>query len=220
MSRKVRKSCKLCQHEERDGLESDILGGNLSCDDLDKQQGWWAGTSKKHMQNHIDNYNKGSNPSCVLCTHPNRADLEVQIRDGSLPPSEAAKHLGCSVDVIQLHVKNHLKPIVQQHAAIDIARMDLNEIDILGNNVKILQDKVEELLEDTELSNKQIDSLTKLAKEIRESLKYLISFKGELIHKKEETVIVKQVEVIQRVLIEQYPEIWTEIRDNVAEMLE
>tara|TARA_Y100000593_G_scaffold19280_1_gene38335 strand:+ start:1057 stop:1719 length:663 start_codon:yes stop_codon:yes gene_type:complete len=220
MSRKVRKSCKLCQHPERDGLEADILGGNLSCDELDKQEGWWSGTAKKHMQNHIDNYNKGSNPSCALCTHPNRADLEVQIREGSMTPSEAAKHLGCSVDVIQLHLKNHLKPIVQQHAAIDIARMDLNEIDLLSNNVKILQDKVEELLEETELSTKQIDSLTKLAKEIRESLKYILTFKGDLIHKKEETVIVKQVEVIQRVLIEQYPEIWTEIRDNVAEMLE
>jgi len=220
MSRKTRKSCPLCQHDERDGFEADILGGNLSCDDLDKQHGWWAGTSKKHMQNHIDNYNSGSNPSCPLCTNPDRADLEIQIRDGTLPPTQAAVHLGCSVDIIQLHIKNHLKPIVQAHAAIDIARMDLNEIDLLGNNVKILQDKVGELLEETDLSTKQIDSLTKLAKEIRESLKYLLAFKGELIHKKEETIIIKQVEVIQRVLIEQYPEIWTEIRDNVAEMLE
>ena len=44
MSRKTRKSCPVCQHDERDGFDADILGGNLSCDDLDKQQGWWAGT--------------------------------------------------------------------------------------------------------------------------------------------------------------------------------
>ena len=30
---------------------------------------------------------------------------------------------------------------------------------------------------------------------------------------------VQQVEIIQKVLIEKYPEIWTEIRDDVAEML-
>ena len=35
MTRKVRKSCKLCQHEDRDGLEQDILAGNFLCDDLD-----------------------------------------------------------------------------------------------------------------------------------------------------------------------------------------
>ena len=113
----------------------------------------------------------------------------------------------------------HLKPIVQQHAAMEVARIELNEIDLLSGNVDILQTKVQELLNNTELSTKQIDSLTKLAKEVRESLKYLLEFKGQLVHKREETVIVQQVEIIQKVLIEKYPEIWTEIRDDVAEML-
>lgn len=219
MSRKVRKSCKLCQHEERDGLEQDILANNLSCDDLDKQNKWFAGTTKKHMQNHLGSYHDNSNPSCTLCTYPTRAELEVRIVEGDLKPSEAAELLGCSVDQIQLHITSHLKPIVQQHAALDIARIDLNEIDILSGNVNILKDKLEELLNNTELSTKQIDSLTKLAKEIRESLKYMLEFKGQLVHKREETVIVQQVEIIQRVLVEKYPEIWTEIRDDVAEMI-
>ena len=35
----------------------------------------------------------------------------------------------------------------------------------------------------------------------------------------EETVVVQQVEIIQKVLIEKYPEVWTEIRDSVAERL-
>lgn len=220
MTRKVRKSCKLCQHPDRDVIEEDILAGNINCDEVDKQNNWWAGTSKKHMQNHLGSYHDNSNPSCVLCTHPNRAELEVRISEGELKPSEAAKILNCSVDQIQLHMKKHLKPIVQQHAAMDIARIDLNEVDMLSSNVVILENKVKELLENTELSSKQIDSLTKLMKEIRESLKYMLEFKGQLVHKREETVIVQQVEVIQRVLIEKYPEVWTEIRNNVAEMLQ
>jgi hypothetical protein len=219
MSRKVRKSCKLCQHEDRDELEKQILANTLTTDELDKIEGWWSGTSKKHMQNHLGEYHDNSNPSCKLCTHPSRPELEVRIIEGDLAPSEAAEILNCSVDQIQLHIKNHLKPIVQKHAAMDIARMDLNEVDILSGNVSVLRDKIDELLENTELSTRQIDSLTKLAKEVRESLKYLLEFKGQLVHKREETVIIQQVEVIQRVLVERYPEIWTEIRDDVAEML-
>ena len=220
MSRKVRKSCKLCQHDERDGLEEDILAGNLTCDDLDKNNGWWAGTSKKHIQNHLGEYLDGSNPSCSLCTHPNRAELEIRISEGEMKIGEAALILECSESQVQLHIKKHLKPIVQQHGALEVARMDLNEVDILSGNVNTLQLKVNELLENTDLSTKQIDSLTKLAKEIRESLKYMLEFKGQLVHKREETVIVQQVEIIQKVLIEKYPEVWTEIRDSVAERLQ
>jgi len=219
MTRKVRKSCKFCQHDDRDGLEEDILAGNLSCDELDKDNGWWSGTSKKHMQNHLGNYHDNSNPSCSLCTHPNRAELEIRISEGELKISEASEILNCSEAQVQLHMKKHLKPIVQQHGALEVARMDLNEIDILSGNVNTLQLKVNELLENTELGTKQIDSLTKLAKEIRESLKYMLEFKGQLVHKREETVIVQQVEIIQKVLIEKYPEVWTEIRDSVAERL-
>ena len=219
MSRKVRKSCKFCQHKDFEGLEQDILSGNITCDEVDKQQGWFSGTAKKHMQNHLGAYHDSSNPSCKLCTNPNRADLEVRIKEGELSPSDAAEYLGCSVDQVQLHMKKHLQPLVQQHAAMDIARIEVNEIDVLAGNVGLLQDKVGELLNETELSTKQIDSLTKLAKEIRESLKYLLEFKGQLVHKREETVIIQQVEVIQKVLIERYPEIWTEIRDDVAELL-
>ena len=97
--------------------------------------------------------------------------------------------------------------------------MDIEgRIDILSGNVTTLQNKVNELLENTELGTRQIDSLTKLAKEIRESLKYMLEFKGQLVHKREETIVVQQG--IQKFLIEKYPEVWTEIRDSVAERLQ
>jgi len=220
MSRKVRKSCKFCQDPDRDIHEEDILAGNLTCDELDNQKDWWAGTSKKHMQNHLGEYHEGSNPRCPLCTHPNRAELEVAIHSNEMKIAEVAEIVGCSEAQIQLHTLKHLKPIVQQHGALEIARVELNEVDILSTNVNTLQSKVNELLENTDLSTKQIDSLTKLAKEIRESLKYMLEFKGQLVHKREETVVIQQVEIIQKVLIEKYPEVWTEIRDSVAERLQ
>jgi len=220
MTRKVRKSCKFCQDPDRDIHEEDILAGNLTCDELDNQKDWWAGTSKKHMQNHLGEYHEGSNPRCSLCTHPNRAELEVAIHSNEMKIAEVAEIVGCSEAQIQLHTLKHLKPIVQQHGALEIARVELNEVDILSTNVNTLQSKVNELLENTDLSTKQIDSLTKLAKEIRESLKYMLEFKGQLVHKREETVVIQQVEIIQKVLIEKYPEVWTEIRDSVAERLQ
>ena len=94
MTRKVRKSCKLCQHDpDRDGIEEDILAGNITCDEVDKQNNWWAGTSKKHMQNHLGNYHDNSNPSCSFCTHPNRAELEIVLSEGTMKISEAAEIL-------------------------------------------------------------------------------------------------------------------------------
>ena len=84
----------------------------------------------------------------------------------------------------------------------------------------MLQGKIQQFILDNEdLDFKTVDSLVKLSKEIRESLKYALEFKGKLVHKREETVVIQQIEVIQKVLIERYPEVWTEIRDDIAERL-
>ena len=51
MTRKVRKSCKLCQHPDRDGIEEDILAGNITCDEVDKQNNWWFYDSQYKRSN-------------------------------------------------------------------------------------------------------------------------------------------------------------------------
>ena len=217
--RKVLKSCPLCQHEDRDHLEEMILSGELQAAELDRIEDWRSGTTRKHMQNHLGNYHDNSNESCPMCVAPNRAELEGAITDGSIKPSRVAKMLDVGVDMVNLHMKKHLKPLVQRSASMEIARQEINEIEVLSSNLTLLQTKLQEFIFDAEdLDHKTIDSLVKLYKEIRESLKYALEFKGQLVHK-QETVVVQQVEVIQRVLIEQYPEVWAEIRDNVAERL-
>ena len=91
---------------------------------------------------------------------------------------------------------------------------------MLTNNVGMLQTKVQEfILENDDLDVDTINSLVKLSREIRESLKYLLEFKGQLVHKREETIVIQQIEVIQKVLIDRYPEVWAEIRQDVAEKL-
>ena len=92
--------------------------------------------------------------------------------------------LDLSKTQVQRHMKHHLAPLVQQSAATMIAKKEVNEIDLLSANVKRLDTKLNELFLNTELEPREIDSLTKLAKEVRESLKYLLEFKGKLIHKR------------------------------------
>ena len=192
MTKVTRKTCPVCNHDERDIIEQGVLDGSIDPSTLDKDNGWWNGTTRKHMQNHTDNYVSHSNDNCKICTHQSRADIEAGLSDGRTKVSEIAEQLEMSEDAVQLHLRKHLKPMIQKSAALELARIDFN----------------------------QIDSLTRLAKEIRESLKYMLEFKGQLVHKREETIVVQQVEVIQRVLIEKYPEVWTDIRDAVAEKLQ
>ena len=214
------KTCPLCNHPLRDELERDILSGDITAGELDREEDWKAGTTRRHMQEHLGDYLDNSNESCPFCVAPNRKDLETAITAGSMKPSEVAEYLNCSVDLVRLHMKKHLKPLVQKAASLELAKVEIDEISMLSNNIQMLQQKVQEFIFDyDELDHRTIDSLVKLSKEIRESLKYALEFKGQLVHKREETVVVQQIEVIQKVLIDRYPQVWNEIRDSIAERL-
>ena len=220
MTRTIRKRCPLCNHPHRDTLEQDILNGVIEPGELDREEDWKAGVTRKHMQEHLGDYLDNSNESCGFCTAPNRKDLESAIAATSMKPSEVASYLEISVDAVRLHMKKHLKPLVQKAASMELAKVEIDEINLLSNNIQMLQQKVQEfIIDNDDLDHRTIDSLVKLSKEIRESLKYALEFKGQLIHKREETVVVQQIEVIQKVLIDRYPQVWNEIRDSIAERL-
>ena len=165
-------------------------------------------------------YTKSANPKCVLCTSESRSELETRIHSGEISPSEVADFLGCTDDQVFRHMTHHLQPLVQQSAANLIAQKEVNEIDTLSNNINRLEAKVDELFAQDALDPKYIDSLTKLAKEIRESLKYLMEFKGKLVHKRQDTIIVAQMQVVQEVLAQNNPEIWIEIKKRMQEKLQ
>ena len=117
-------------------------------------------------------------------------------------------------------MKHHLAPLVQQSAASIIAKKEVNEIDLLSANIQRLDSKLDELFRNTELEPREIDSLTKLAKEVRESLRYLLEFKGKLVHKRQDTIIVAQMQIVQEVLAQNNPEIWLEIKKKMQEKLQ
>ena len=217
-----RKRCGLCQHENRDELESLLELATATCDELDKEHNWRSGTSAQHQRNHMGDYKMSSNPKCVLCTDPMRKHYETAINEGNITSEAVSTALDTTKTQVQRHMKHHLMPIVQESAALMIAKKEVNEVDLLSNNVAKLDVRLEQVFEQlgNDLDPKMIDALTKLAKEIRESLKYLMEFKGKLIHKRQDTIIVAQMQVVQDVLAQNNPDIWLEIKSKMQEKLQ
>ena len=216
----TRKRCGFCQHEDREELERMLENKEITCDELDAKYGWRSGTAAQHQRNHMGDYVNSSNPKCVLCTDPMRKHYEENLANGEITADAIAEALDTTKEQVQRHMKHHLAPIVQESAAVMIAKKEVNEIDLLSNNIQRLDSKLNDLFGAVELEPREIDSLTKLAKEVRESLKYLMEFKGKLIHKRQDTIIFAQMQIVQEVLAENNPEIWLDIKKRMQEKLQ
>ncbi len=149
-----------------------------------------------------------------------RKHYEEALSKGDISAEAVAEALGTTKEQVQRHMKHHLAPIVQESAAVMIAKKEVNEIDLLSNNIQRLDSKLDDLFGAVDLEPREIDSLTKLAKEVRESLKYLMEFKGKLIHKRQDTIIFAQMQIVQEVLAENNPEIWLDIKKRMQEKLQ
>jgi len=218
----TRKRCGLCQHEDREEIENSLENGIVTCDELDAANGWRSGTAAQHQRNHMGDYVMSSNPKCNLCTDPMRKHYEQALSNGDIDSDAVALALDTTKAQIQRHMKHHLTPIVQQSAAAIIAKKEVNEVELLSNNVEKLDARLEQVFHElgNDLDPKMIDALTKLAREIRESLKYLMEFKGKLIHKRQDTIIVAQMQIVQEVLAQNNPEIWLDIKKRMQEKLQ
>ena len=167
----TRKRCKVCQHEDREILEARVKEMQTTPDELDREMGWPSGVTGRHMRNHAGDYDNNSNPQCKLCTDPNRIEWELALREGEISPTKVAEAIDCTAAQVRNHLKTHLKPLVQKSAAQMIAAKDINEIEMLSVNVQRLDAMVDEWMQREDLTPKEMDTLVKLAKEVRESLK-------------------------------------------------
>ena len=53
----------MCQHEDRENLEQDLLQGLISTKEMDKKMGWRANTADRHFKNHMGEYHMAANTS-------------------------------------------------------------------------------------------------------------------------------------------------------------
>ena len=72
----VKRSCRLCIHDDRSELEEQLLQGHVTPKEMDKNMSWRANTTDRHYRNHMGEYHMAANPSCPVCSSPNRADYE------------------------------------------------------------------------------------------------------------------------------------------------
>ena len=216
----TRKHCRLCQDGDRKDIEKSIHSMDKTADDWDKERDWPSGTVSRHMRNHAGEYEEKSNPRCKLCTDVGREMYEQGLAEGTLASKDLAKALGTTTDQIALHMRSHLQPLVQKSAAQIIAKKELDEIELLSKNIQKLDIKLDEIFEKDDIDSRTIDSLTKLAKEVRESLKYLMEFKGKLIHKRQDTIVIAQMQIVKEVLAQQHPNVWIDVKSKMQERLQ
>ena len=215
-----RRRCKLCNHEERDDLEAQLETMAITADDLDNRMNWPSGTTARHHRNHMGDYVEASNPKCNICTHELRSQIEQQLHEGNATPDAIATMVDCSPEQVKRHMRKHLQPLIQESAATLIAMREVDEVESLSKNISRLEDKIDILFDQDEMHPKYIDSLTKLAKEIRESLRYLMEFKGKLVHKRQDTIVIAQMQIVQEVLAQNHPQVWLDVKQKMEEKMQ
>ena len=220
MSKKTRKHCRMCQCEDREEHENAINSLSITTDELDNKMDWPSGTTSRHMRNHVGEYEEKSNPRCKLCIDSGREMYEQGLAEGTLKPSALAAALGTTTEQIRLHMQSHLQPLVQKSAAAILAKKEIDEIDLLSRNIQKVDMKLDELFQKENLDFKELETLTKLAREVRESLKYLMEFKGKLVHKRQDTIVIAQMQIVKEVLAQQHPTVWLDVKKEMERKLQ
>jgi len=215
----TRKRCKVCNLDNREDIEVQLETMVITTDELDRQMNWSSGTTARHQRNHMGEYFDASNPQCNICTHEIRGLIEQQLQNGEVTPQMIATVAECTEEQVKRHMRKHLQPLVQKAAASIIAVKEVDEIESLTKTINRLEEKIDILFDQDEMHPKYVDSLTKLAKEIRESLRYLMEFKGKLVHKRQDTIIVAQMQIVQEVLAQNHPQVWLDVKSKMEERM-
>jgi uncharacterized Zn-finger protein len=48
----------------------------------------------------------------------------------------------------------------------------------------------------------------------------MMEFKGKLVHKRQDTIIVAQMQIVQEVLAQGHPEVWLDVKKKMQERLQ
>ena len=108
----MKRSCAFCQNDERVTLEEALTDGEISCKQLDKDMGWRANTADRHYRNHMGQYHMAANPSCIICTHGQRAEFEERFFSDGSESENISKELDIKETTVYHHMKHHFQPLV------------------------------------------------------------------------------------------------------------
>jgi predicted DNA-binding protein YlxM (UPF0122 family) len=214
----TKRSCAFCQHPQRDELEEMITNGEVSVKSLDKDMGWRANTADRHFRNHMGEYHMASNPTCVLCTHPQRAEFENKYFEDGSQSDVIATELDVSENTVYHHMKHHFQPLVQRSAATEVVVKVGHEVNVLRNNVEKLNSRLHDFLdESTGYEDGFVRDAVTLHKEVRESIKDLVKFNEAWGTTAEGTQVNQTINILKVELAKESPDTWKRIK---AELLQ
>jgi len=202
-------------------LEEALKNGETSCQRLDKEMGWRANTADRHFRNHMGQYHLASNPSCVICTHSNRASFEHRYFTNGAESDLIAEELGIKEEAVYNHMKNHFQPLVQKSAATEVAITVGQEVNVMRNNLERLNGKFEELMNESSVHEDGfIRNAVSLHKEVRESLKDLVKLQTTWGTTSEGAQVNNTINILKVELAKESPESWMRIKAQLQEQVE
>jgi len=211
-----KRSCQFCMSEERDELESQIMSGHITAKEIDKNLSWRSNTADRHFRNHMGEYHMAANPSCPVCASPKRADFEFSYFNDGGTTDVIAEELEIKESVVYNHMKHHFQPLVQKTAALEVALVAGNEIDLLRSNAEKLNHKLSELLDEgTVHEDGFVRDAVILHKEVRETIKDLLRFQDQWGPQTDGQQVNQTINVLQIELSKESPETWTRIKQQL-----
>jgi hypothetical protein len=185
---------------------------------LDKDMGWREGTADRHFRNHMGEFHMGSNSDCVVCTHPERAEVEQGYFMGGMTSETIADIIGCSESTVYHHLKHHLKPLIQKSAADIVSIATGKEIDMMRSNLERVNGELDLFLDDADRNDPAyIKNLVSLHKEVRDTLTTMVRFQEKAMGDGSQTIQADTVNILKVELAKESPEVWKRVRSKLLE---
>tara|TARA_R110002073_G_scaffold256524_5_gene419062 strand:- start:1634 stop:2332 length:699 start_codon:yes stop_codon:yes gene_type:complete len=211
--RQTKRSCPVCQDEDRDELEEQIASGLIDMRTLDRDKGWRTNTAERHMRNHAGENVTGSNYKCPICTDDSRGLYEVAYFDEGMTTEEIANEVGCSEDAVYRHMKEHFQPLVRRASTAIVSIKVGEELGVIRSNAEKLNEKLSRYLDEVSIhDDNAIGDMVRLNKEIRESAKDLLNFQAQWAHPEEKTVN-NTINILKVEMAKESPEAWKRVRE-------
>jgi len=185
---------------------------------LDKDMGWREGTADRHFRNHMGEFHMGSNSDCVVCTHPERAEVEQGYFMGGMTSETIADIIGCSESTVYHHLKHHLKPLIQKSAADIVSIATGKEIDMMRSNLERVNGELDLFLDDADRNDPAyIKNLVSLHKEVRDTLTTMVRFQEKAMGDNNQMIQADTVNILKVELAKESPDVWKRVRAKLLE---
>jgi len=199
-------------------MEEGLTSGAVIPKLLDKDMGWREGTADRHFRNHMGEFHMGSNSDCIVCTHPERAEVEQAYFTGGMNSEVIADIIGCSESTVYHHLKHHLKPLVQKSAAEIVSIATGKEMDMMRSNLERVNGELDLFLDDADRNDPAyIKNLVSLHKEVRDTLTTMVRFQEKAMGDTSQSIQADTVNILKLELSKESPEVWKRVRSKLLE---